>query len=371
MATISLSHVTKRYGTLNAMDDVTLKVNDGDFLVLLGPSGCGKTTTLRSIAGLERVEEGDILIDDLRVNDLRPADRDMAFCFQQYALYPHFNSFDNIAFPLRTQHMANDEISRRVNSVADVLEIKDIFKKKPKQLSSGDQQRVALARAMVRQPKVYLMDEPLSNLDAKLRESMRGVLRRLQIENKTTTVYVTHDQVEAMAMADHIAIMNKGKLQQIGSPDEVYTYPANLFVANFIGTPSMNFISCVLDQSSHEFVIDTGAEKYRLSIPAVFRKGTAELADGSEMIIGVRPEDVLMSLEHETNQIQLNLRLIEALGNETLFDLENGPVHIRSRKEPSVRFELGANIWTSFNTKRMTLFTADTGMAIAQEGKND
>jgi multiple sugar transport system ATP-binding protein len=371
MATINLKHVTKRYGALNAMDDVSLEVKDGDFLVLLGPSGCGKTTTLRSIAGLEKVEEGDILIDDLRVNDLRPADRDMAFCFQQYALYPHFNSFDNIAFPLRTQHMPKDEIERRVNSVAEVLDIKDIFKKKPKQLSSGDQQRVALARAMVRQPKVYLMDEPLSNLDAKLREGMRGVLRRLQIENRTTTVYVTHDQIEAMAMADQIAIMNKGKLQQIGSPDEVYTYPANLFVANFIGTPSMNFIPCVIDQTSHEFVINTGTEKYRLSIPDVFSKGVSPLKDGSELTIGVRPEDVLMSLEHQTNQIQLDLRLVEALGNETLFDLQKGPIHIRSRKDPSVQFELGASIWTSFNTKRMSLFTAETGMAIAQEGKND
>jgi multiple sugar transport system ATP-binding protein len=251
------------------------------------------------------------------------------------------------------------------------LEIADIFKKKPKQLSSGDQQRVALARAMVRQPKVYLMDEPLSNLDAKLRESMRGVLRRLQIENRTTTVYVTHDQIEAMAMADQIAIMNKGKLQQVGSPDEVYSNPANLFVANFIGTPSMNFIPCALDKSTNEFVIDTGAEKYRLSIPEIFLKGTNFLSDGAPLTIGVRPEDVLMSLDHQSNQIQLELRLIEALGNETLFDLEKGPVHIRSRKEPSVYFDLGASIWTSFNTKRMSLFTAETGMAIAREGKND
>jgi multiple sugar transport system ATP-binding protein len=174
-----------------------------------------------------------------------------------------------------------------------------------------------------------------------------------------------------MAMADHIAIMNKGKLQQVGSPDEVYSHPANLFVANFIGTPSMNFIPCTLDLTSHEFVINTGEENYRIAIPEIFKNGTSSLKDGSQLIIGVRPEDVQMSLEHQSNQIQLELRLVEALGNETLFDLEKGPVHIRSRKEPSVHFELGASIWTSFNTKRMSLFTADTGLAIAQEGKND
>ena len=294
-----------------AVNHVNLNIKDGEFLVLLGPSGCGKTTSLRSIAGLEIVDEGEILIDGMVVNDKRPADRDMAFCFQQYALYPHLTSYENIAFPLQTQKMPKDEVDRRVREVGHVLHLKEIFKRKPKKLSAGDQQRVALARAMVRQPKVYLMDEPLSNLDAQLRVEMRVELRRIQLENKTTTVYVTHDQVEAMAMADRIAIMNKGNLLQVGTPDEVYAYPANLFVANFIGSPSMNFIRCTYEAATHDLIIGTNGEQMKYHLPEHISQRTDQLPDGTKLILGVRPEDVSIHTEAVDGALELRMALLE------------------------------------------------------------
>jgi multiple sugar transport system ATP-binding protein len=364
MACIQLQNVVKRYGETIAVNRVNLTIQDGEFLVLLGPSGCGKTTSLRSIAGLEMIDEGQILIDDLIVNEKRPADRDMAFCFQQYALYPHLSAYENIAFPLRTQKVDKDEIHRRVRSVGKVLHLEEIYKLKPNKLSAGDQQRVALARAMVRQPKVYLMDEPLSNLDAKLRVDMRVELRRLQIENGITTVYVTHDQVEAMAMADRIAIMNKGHLLQVDTPDEVYANPVNLFVANFIGSPSMNFIHCKYQASSRSVLIGNNGDQYEYRLPAELKQNLNSVKDGTELILGVRPEDVLISREPSENAMALTLVLTEALGSENIHHLQHHNLQLKSRTGQSITFPEDETLWICFDPEGVRFFDQKTEQAI-------
>ena len=366
MASIELKNLIKTFGTTTAIDHVNLSIQDGEFLVLLGPSGCGKTTTLRSIAGLEQVDSGDILIDNKRVNDLKPADRDMAFCFQQYALYPHLTAYENIAFPLRTQGTPKEEIAQRVSAVGEVLKITDIFKRKPRQLSSGDQQRVALARAMVRHPKVFLMDEPLSNLDAKLREDMRVELRHLQLVTKVTTIYVTHDQIEAMSLADRIAIMHDGKLLQVAPPEEVYRYPANLFIARFIGSPSMNFIPCVFDKSACSAVINFGDSKHAQPLPKAAQPKVAAFPDGTPLLIGVRPEDVRVNgnSQHDSG-LRLNLRLTEKLGSENLHHLERGDVHVAARADSAVLLDENKPVQVSLEEAGLRLFDPQTEKAIA------
>jgi multiple sugar transport system ATP-binding protein len=364
MASVELRDVVKRYGQTIAVNHVSLFIEDGEFLVLLGPSGCGKTTSLRSIAGLESVDEGHILIDDRVVNDERPADRDMAFCFQQYALYPHLTAYENIAFPLRTQQMNNREVEMRVTEVGKLLHLEGIFKRKPSKLSAGDQQRVALARAMVRQPKVYLMDEPLSNLDAQLRVDMRVELRRIQINNQITTVYVTHDQVEAMAMADRIAIMNQGHLLQVGTPDEVYAYPANLFVANFIGSPSMNFIPCVFEAPTHSLKIPTDGEFVHYKLPLDIKQSVADLKDGTELILGVRPEDVNIYTEPVEDSFECKFVLVEALGSENIHHISRNDLYFVARTSPAEVYAEGQSLWVKFESEGIRLFDRKTEMAI-------
>jgi multiple sugar transport system ATP-binding protein len=364
MASVELRDVVKRYGQTVAVNHVNLFIEDGEFLVLLGPSGCGKTTSLRSIAGLEMVDEGQIIIDNEVVNEKRPADRDMAFCFQQYALYPHLTAFENIAFPLRTQQMNNREVDQRVNEVGKILNIKDIFKLKPKKLSAGDQQRVALARAMVRQPKVYLMDEPLSNLDAQIRVDMRVELRRIQITNRITTVYVTHDQVEAMAMADRIAIMNLGHLLQVGTPDEVYTYPANLFVANFIGSPSMNFINCNFEAATRSLSIRTNDDTMQYKLPSDIKQSVSNIINGQELVLGVRPEDVIIHTEPVENALEVKLILLEALGSENIHHVGHGELFFIARTSPGDVYAEGQSLWVKFETGGIRLFDKKTEYAI-------
>jgi multiple sugar transport system ATP-binding protein len=366
MASIELVDIVKSFGTTIAINHVNLSVEDGEFLVLLGPSGCGKTTTLRSIAGLEQVDSGEIKIDNKKVNDLQPADRDMSFCFQQYALYPHLTAYENIAFPLRTQGTPKEEIVERVSKVGETLKITDIFKRKPRNLSSGDQQRIALARAMVRHPKMFLMDEPLSNLDAKLREDMRIELRHIQFENKVTTIYVTHDQVEAMALADRIAIMNKGHLLQVGSPAEIYEHPATLFVANFIGSPSMNFIPCAFDKNAASVVIDFGDGKYAYPLPGTLQSKTSGLSNGAALLIGIRPENVVVATDgSKSGTMQLNLKLTENLGSENVHHLERGDIHLVARTDSDILFKDGSSVYVSFHEDGVRLFDPQTEKAIA------
>lgn len=304
MADIRLSNIVKRYeGGHVAVRDATLDIHDGEFLVLVGPSGCGKSTTLRMIAGLEEITSGDIYIGDRRVNDLEPGDRDIAMVFQNYALYPHMTVRENLSFGLRMRKTPKAEIAERVDSAAEILSIESLLDRKPKQLSGGQRQRVAVGRAIVRQPKAFLFDEPLSNLDAKLRVQMRTELARLHQRLKTTTVYVTHDQVEAMTLGDRIVVMLDGVIQQIGAPLEIYNRPINRFVAGFIGSPAMNFLEGKLENG--KFVCG----------PVAFDTGSDE--SDREVIFGFRPEDVSMDVTHN-KLADVEVDVVERLGYETI-----------------------------------------------------
>ncbi len=287
MATIQLDQVEKRFGDYQAVKPMNLTVQDGEFVVLLGPSGCGKTTTLRMISGLEAVSGGKILLNGTDITWRHPSQRNIAFVFQFYALYPHLSVYDNIAFPLRAERAPRKVVQERVNEVVDLLRIRHLLRMKPGRLSGGDQQRVALARALVRHPAAFLMDEPLGALDAELREMMRSEIKRLHMEHHATTVYVTHDQIEAMAMGDRIVVMSAAEVQQVGTPAEVYHNPANLFVARFIGSPGMNLVAGHYSQGT--FYLAGGAQ--RLPIPAALWPGLAQALQGSgKVIVGFRPE---------------------------------------------------------------------------------
>ena len=292
MASVTLEHVTKRFGEVTAVRDVNIEVKDKEFLVLVGPSGCGKSTTLRMIAGLEEISEGAVYIGDRLVNDVAPKDRDIAMVFQSYALYPHMSVYDNLAFGLKLRRTPKKEIDRRVQDAAELLGLADLLQRKPKQLSGGQRQRVALGRAIVREPKVFLMDEPLSNLDAKLRVQMRAELIRLHQRLQTTVIYVTHDQVEAMTMGSRIAVLRDGVLQQIDSPQVLYDHPKNMFVAGFIGSPSMNFIDAKLEGDMSDMWVNCGS--FRVQVPTALRDKLAPLVAKAnrECFFGIRPEDL-------------------------------------------------------------------------------
>src|SRR5918912_97722 len=305
---VKFDNVTKQFGNRAVVDQLSLAIDEGEFVVLLGPSGCGKTTTLRMLAGLEDVTSGDIFIGDERVNDVPPRHRDVAMVFQSYALYPYMTVAENIAYPLRVRKIAKDEISRRVQRVAEMLEIHGYLSNRPRELSGGERQRVALPRAIVREPRVYLMDEPLSNLDARLRVQMRGELKRLQHELGTTTVYVTHDQAEAMTLAHRVAVMRGGRLQQFDTPMNIYNHPANRFVAEFVGSPSMNFIEGELQAGT--FVSDS------LRIP-LNTDQLSKLSGKSRWTMGIRPEHIQVSAEPHDGATAATVYVTELMGNET------------------------------------------------------
>ncbi|HEY7582382.1 MAG TPA: sn-glycerol-3-phosphate ABC transporter ATP-binding protein UgpC [Acidimicrobiia bacterium] len=321
MASITFDKVGKIYpGGNRVITDVNLNIHDGEFLVLVGPSGCGKSTLLRMIAGLEEVTEGDLKIGDRVVNDVTPKDRDIAMVFQNYALYPHMTVFDNMAFGLKLRKMSKDEINRRVNEAARVLELGEYLQRKPKALSGGQRQRVAMGRAIVREPSAFLMDEPLSNLDAKLRVQMRSEIGLLQQRLGTTTVYVTHDQVEAMTMGDRVAVIRKGRLQQVDTPRNLYDFPDNLFVAGFIGSPSMNFIYGTLEGDGDDVYANLGGDKVKLDRTAVAEKTGLADYKGKEIVIGIRPEmfELVAAVPSADPQqtISVKVGLVEQLGSE-------------------------------------------------------
>ncbi|HEX2060304.1 MAG TPA: sn-glycerol-3-phosphate ABC transporter ATP-binding protein UgpC [Thermoanaerobaculia bacterium] len=310
MAGVRFDNVAKRYGPVSVIEGLSLDIRDHEFMVLVGPSGCGKSTALRMIAGLEEISDGKVLIGDRVVNDLQPKDRDVAMVFQSYALYPHMTVRDNIAFGLKIRKTPKDEMERRIASAADTLGIGHLLDRKPKQLSGGQRQRVAVARAIVRDPSVFLFDEPLSNLDAKLRVQTRAEITKLQQRLQTTCVYVTHDQVEAMTMGHRIAVMNQGKIQQVGTPLEVYDTPANLFVAQFIGTPPMNFFAATVNGDRLEAV------KFSIPLPA-----GRKTANGQKVLVGVRPENILAGNEQgrgATARINAQVEIVEPLGHEAI-----------------------------------------------------
>lgn len=374
MAHIKLENIVKRYGDVVAVKDFNLEVEDKEFVVFLGPSGCGKTTTLRLIAGLENPEEGDIFIDGQRVNDLSPADRDIAFVFQFYALYPHLSVYDNIAFPLKAVKVSKSEIDIQVKRVAEILQISGMLDRKPSVLSGGEMQRVALGRAMVRQPKVYLLDEPMANLDAKIRVDTRAEIKRLQHEIGATTLFVTHDQVEAMSLADRIAVIHEGVLQQIGTPHEIYNKPESLFVAGFMGMPTMNLLDA-------EVAVEGGASVLRLSHTDVYFRLSPErqaniTSDAVEngLVFGIRPEHITAARQAGRDQISADVHLVEPLGPVNILDLRLGthsesqdPILIRVRTHPTFQAMVGDTVWLNFDEAEMRLFDRKTERAVWRE----
>jgi multiple sugar transport system ATP-binding protein len=347
MGTVTFDHVTKEFNEVTALDDLLLEIRDGEFLVLVGPSGCGKSTALRCLAGLEDVTRGDILISDKSVTDVAPKDRDIAMVFQNYALYPHMNVRDNMSFGLRLRRTPRDEMNRRIKEASEILGIEELLNRQPRQLSGGQRQRVALGRAIVREPQVFLMDEPLSNLDAKLRAQTRAELTQLQERLGTTTVYVTHDQVEAMTMGDRIAVMNFGVLQQLDTPQNLYDNPANLFVARFIGSPAMNvFRADVASRDGEVHVVAPGVD---LRIPDYRANRLGNYLDRS-IYIGIRPENLVLAgsasngaSTHQT--IKLEVELVEPLGAETLVHFKGAEAEqIVGRLEPTVRPRTGETV---------------------------
>lgn len=363
MAKVLIKGLTKTFGETVAVKDLDLEVEDKSFVVLLGPSGCGKTTTLRCVAGLEESDEGKIYIGGRLVNDLAPKDRDVAMVFQSYALYPHMKVYDNIAFPLKMSRIPKAEIDERVKKTAELLRITHLLDRKPKQISGGEAQRTALGRAIVRDPKVFLMDEPLSNLDAKLRVYMRAELKQLQKKLGVTMIYVTHDQVEAMTMADKVAIMNKGEIQQLGEAYEIYNHPASLFVAGFIGSPPMNLIDCTLTEKEGNVFIDTGT--FALPISDDMRGVIKKKAEGSELILGFRSENLHLSKKRVADSlVQLEVYVTEPLGSEIIVDLKVGGILIKATAEPTLQVGPGDKVWISIDRERMHLFDKQTEKAI-------
>ncbi|HEY7828666.1 MAG TPA: sn-glycerol-3-phosphate ABC transporter ATP-binding protein UgpC [Candidatus Limnocylindrales bacterium] len=319
MATVTFDHVTKKYGDVLAVDDLNLAIEDGEFMVLVGPSGCGKTTSLRMIAGLEEITDGTLRIGDKVVNDVAPKDRDIAMVFQSYALYPHMTVRDNLAFGLKLRKVPKSEIERRVKEAADTIQLSNLLERKPKELSGGQRQRVALGRAIVREPAVFLMDEPLSNLDAKLRVQTRAEIARLHQRLGTTMVYVTHDQVEAMTMGTRIAVMSEGLLQQVGTPQSLYDHPVNRFVAGFIGSPAMNFVTVTASGSGDAAVL-TGSG---MSIPLPPRlRAAADAVQGKTLIAGFRPEHLdIGEIGPNEAAFRAQADVVEYLGNDELLHL--------------------------------------------------
>ena len=323
MAEIKLEKVTKRFaGDTVAVNELDLYIKDGEFMVFVGPSGCGKTTALRMIAGLETVTEGDVRIGDRVVNDVPPKDRDIAMVFQNYALYPHMTVYDNMAFGLKLAKTEKSEIDRRVKEAAKVLGLQEFLNRKPRALSGGQRQRVAMGRAIVREPQAFLMDEPLSNLDAKLRVQMRSEIGRIQHDLEVTTVYVTHDQVEAMTMGDRLAVIKKGELQQVGTPTELFQKPLNLFVAGFIGSPSMNFASARIEESNGGYSFKLGEQTLKLDDEILSKRPDLKNYSGKDIVIGIRPQDFedaeIASDAPEDCRLKAKIDLVEAIGTETL-----------------------------------------------------
>jgi len=378
MAEVVLEHVKKAYGDFVAVKDFSLNVEDGEFVVLVGPSGCGKTTTLRMIAGLEDATAGMIRIGDRTVNDVPPKDRDIAMVFQSYALYPHMNVYDNMAFSLKLRRfpvkgdgetvmrkMGRDDVDRRVRQAAKLLGIEDQLTKKPAQLSGGQRQRVAVGRAIVRQPKVFLFDEPLSNLDAKLRVAMRAELARLHQALGTTMIYVTHDQAEAMTLGDRVVVMDKGIIQQVDDPQTLYDHPRNAFVAGFIGSPAMNFLDATVVGTAQGVYLDFGG--VRLRVPDELAERVRPLA-GNAVTFGIRPEDIYDKLFAQAmrpeSTLTAKVEVKEAMGSDLFLYLKVGDLTIHARVNPATRVDVGATVEVYLDLGKMHLFDKASGEAL-------
>jgi multiple sugar transport system ATP-binding protein len=367
MAEIMLDNVVKQFGEVTAVDRVTLTVEDQEFVVLVGPSGCGKSTTLRLIAGLEEITEGFIYIGEHLVNYVEPKDRDIAMVFQNYALYPHMNVYMNMAFGLKLRKFSTEEIDRRVHEAAAILGIEELLDRKPRQLSGGQSQRVAMGRAIVRKPKAFLFDEPLSNLDAKLRGSMRGEIRNLHDRLKTTTVYVTHDQVEAMTLADRVVLINEGAIQQVGTPLDIYDHPMNKFVAGFIGSPAMNFIDCGVVKKGAGLLLDGNSFQF----PVAAIKDGAKISHllGKRVILGLRPEDIEdreFAKEQKEGIIKATVTMVEPMGANVHLRLTSGQHRFIAVVDSKTRAKVGENIDLVCDLSKAQLFDTKTEQAMTK-----
>ena len=365
MAKVALENVYKIYpGDVTAVHDACLEIQDQEFVVLVGPSGCGKSTTLRMVAGLEDISKGRILIDGKVVNDVPPKDRDIAMVFQNYALYPHMTVYDNMAFGLKLRKYPKEEIHRRVMEAADILGITDYLERKPKALSGGQRQRVAVGRAIVRKPKAFLFDEPLSNLDAKMRVQMRAEISKLHKRLKSTMIYVTHDQIEAMTMGDRIVVMKDGWIQQVATPLDIYNHPANQFVAGFIGSPPMNFFAGKLRRDGKGLVFDEGT--FQLAVPEAAAKAL-EGQVGNDVTLGVRPENLALATGSEaagTPRMRATVEVIEMMGSEVYLYANTGKSTFTARVDSACRKRIGDTVDIVPNTAKLHFFAAD-GAALA------
>lgn len=361
MARLELEQLDCWYGKTHAVDHIDLVVEDGELCVLLGPSGCGKTSTLRMIAGFVQPADGEIYLDGQPISHLYPGDRNIAMVFQSYALYPHKTVRQHFVFPLIPAKIPKDEIEQRVNEIAEFLDMHDLLDRYPSELSAGQQQRVAIGRALIRRPRLFLLDEPLNNLDEQLRAETRANLRRMQQDLQITTVYVTHDQIEAQALGDKVVVMDVGHVRQVGSPQEIYHCPADLFVAGFIGTPPMNFIECRLERGDAQVKLRN--THFSLTLDATLAARTASLPDGKELILGVRPEHIDVKSQSQEGAIEAEVYVLEPHSNELVLDLRMGDLIIKARDDKSdlgFRPQVGQQVWMQFLQDGVHLFDKGT-----------
>jgi multiple sugar transport system ATP-binding protein len=363
MGQVVLKGINKFYDTVHAVKDVNLQIRDKEFVVFVGPSGCGKTTTLRMIAGLEAISSGNISIDGNVVNDLAPMDRDIAMVFQNYALYPHMSVYDNMAFGLKMRKFDKAEIGKRVKEAADILGIGELLKRKPRQLSGGQRQRVALGRAIVRHPRVFLFDEPLSNLDAKLRVQMRVELKKLHLRLGTTAIYVTHDQVEAMTLGDRVVVMKDGVVQQVGEPLELYNTPANKFVAGFIGSPAMNFANVKLTEANGSLLAENAGLRIKLPDEIAHR---VRAQSSRDVTLGIRPEDITVAGPSDSPDLTFDaaVEVLEQLGSEIILDTRVGDGMMVASVEPTTKVKLHDTLRLAMRPSRLHVFDQKTEAAI-------
>lgn len=366
MASLSLKNVCKTYPNgFKAVKDFNLEIEDKEFIIFVGPSGCGKSTTLRMIAGLEEITEGEMYIDGHLINDVEPKDRDIAMVFQSYALYPHMSIYDNMAFGLKLRKTPKDEIDKRVREAARILDIEHLLDRKPKLLSGGQRQRVAMGRAIVREPKVFLMDEPLSNLDAKLRVQMRLEISKLHQRLKTTIIYVTHDQTEAMTLGTRIVVMKDGVIQQVDTPENLYNYPGNLFVAGFIGSPQMNFIDATVIKENGAIFL--GFDQYKIQVTPEKASKLADYAS-RDVTLGIRPEDVFVADRYDkadgNNTMDTRVRVYEMLGSEVYLYLTVGGTDVTCREHPGTVAKPGDHVKIAFDLSKIHIFDKETGETI-------
>jgi len=365
MARVLLKNIVKKYGNVEAVKNLNLEIKDREFLCLLGPSGCGKSSTLRMIAGLEEITSGELWIGDEYVNHLEPKDRDIAMVFENYALYPHKNVFENLAYPLRVRKLPQSEVDKRVNKAAETLQINELLNRMPDQLSGGQKQRVSIGRAIVREPKAFLLDEPISHLDAKLRTHMRGELKHLQRVLNTTMIYVTHDQLEAISMADRIVIMNYGEIQQIGTPDEIFNHPQNIFIAGFVGDPPMNFIEGSINGKGGNAVFKNKGFQVPLTDAHLSKIDNSSItANGNLAIIGIRPEDMTISREKmEDSHAEGKVYVTSPIGKDVVIEVEVQGVHLKTITSVDFNVDMGQEVWLRFNLDKIHIFDKEDSHA--------